>query len=29
MEDVGGTFALTPAAERGTLVRLTAPLVRK
>jgi len=29
MEDVGGTFTITPAAERGTLVRLTAPLVRK
>ncbi|MFM1770659.1 MAG: hypothetical protein RJA22_3188 [Verrucomicrobiota bacterium] len=26
MEDVGGSFALTPAPERGTLVRLTAPL---
>ena len=26
MEDVGGSFSIGPAAERGTLVRLTAPV---
>jgi signal transduction histidine kinase len=26
MEDVGGTFSIAPAPERGTLVRMTAPL---
>ena len=26
MEDLGGTFSVEPAPERGTLVRLTAPL---
>ncbi len=26
MEDVGGSFALSPAPEKGTLVRLTAPI---
>lgn len=26
MEDVGGTFEMQPSAERGTVVRLTAPL---
>jgi signal transduction histidine kinase len=26
MEDIGGTFAINPCAERGTRVRLTAPL---
>ena len=26
MEDVGGAFSVEPAPERGTLVRLTAPL---
>jgi hypothetical protein len=26
MEDVGGGFAADPAPERGTIVRLTAPL---
>lgn len=29
MEDVGGKFSISPAPERGTLVRLTAPLERK
>jgi ligand-binding sensor domain-containing protein/signal transduction histidine kinase len=29
MEDVGGEFAVVPAPERGTLVRLTAPLSKK
>ena len=28
MEDVGGTFEMLPAAEHGTLVRLTAPLAK-
>jgi ligand-binding sensor domain-containing protein/signal transduction histidine kinase len=28
MEDVGGSFEIGPAPERGTLVRLTAPLKR-
>jgi signal transduction histidine kinase len=28
MEDVGGTFDLQPGAERGTVVRLSAPLVK-
>ena len=26
MEDIGGTFNISPAPERGTLVRLAAPL---
>ncbi len=26
MEDIGGSFAMSPAPERGTVVRLTAPL---
>jgi signal transduction histidine kinase len=26
MEDVGGTFTLGPAPEKGTLVRLSAPI---
>lgn len=26
MEDVGGSFSIEPAAERGTIVRLTAPI---
>ncbi|HXT11039.1 MAG TPA: histidine kinase, partial [Candidatus Angelobacter sp.] len=26
MEDVGGSFSIGPAAERGTIVRLTAPI---
>jgi signal transduction histidine kinase len=29
MEDVGGSFELGPAPERGTLVRLTAPLAKR
>lgn len=29
MEDVGGEFAVTPAPERGTLVRLTAPISKR
>jgi len=29
MEDVGGEFILEPGAERGTLVRLTAPLGKR
>jgi ligand-binding sensor domain-containing protein/signal transduction histidine kinase len=29
MEDVGGSFAIAPAPERGTLVRLTAPLAHR
>jgi signal transduction histidine kinase len=29
MEDVGGEFALEPGAERGTRVRLTAPLGKR
>lgn len=29
MEDVSGTFAMTPGAERGTIVRLTAPLTKR
>lgn len=28
MEDVGGAFAIGPAAGRGTLIRLTAPLAK-
>jgi signal transduction histidine kinase len=28
MEDVRGTFELAPGAERGSIVRLTAPLSR-
>ena len=28
MEDVGGSFEIGPAPERGTLVRLTAPLAK-
>jgi signal transduction histidine kinase len=28
MEDVGGSFAMQPGAERGTIVRLTAPLAK-
>ena len=28
MEDVGGSFSIQPAAIKGTLVRLTAPLNR-
>jgi ligand-binding sensor domain-containing protein/signal transduction histidine kinase len=28
MEDVGGSFSIGPASERGTLVRLTAPLAK-
>ncbi len=29
MEDVGGEFAVTPAPEQGTLVRLTAPISKR
>lgn len=29
MEDVGGTFEMTPGAERGTIVRLTAPITKR
>jgi ligand-binding sensor domain-containing protein/signal transduction histidine kinase len=29
MEDIGGTFSLEPAPERGSIVRLTAPLKRR
>ena len=29
MEDVGGSFEIGPAPERGTLVRLTAPLAKR
>jgi signal transduction histidine kinase len=29
MEDVGGRFAIVPAPEGGTLVRLTAPIARR
>lgn len=28
MEDVGGTFTMTPGAERGTIVRLTSPIAK-
>jgi signal transduction histidine kinase len=27
MEDIGGKFAMDPAPEGGTLVRLTVPIV--
>jgi Signal transduction histidine kinase len=29
MEDVGGNFSIGPAAEQGTVVRLTAPTARR
>ncbi|MEK7781353.1 MAG: two-component regulator propeller domain-containing protein, partial [Verrucomicrobiota bacterium] len=29
MEDVGGTFTMTPGAERGTVVRLTSPIAKR
>jgi ligand-binding sensor domain-containing protein/signal transduction histidine kinase len=29
MEDVGGAFEMTPGAERGTIVRLTAPITKR
>lgn len=29
MEDVGGTFEMQPGAERGTIVRLTAPITKR
>lgn len=29
MEDVGGSFEMTPGAERGTIVRLTAPITKR
>jgi hypothetical protein len=29
MEEIGGEFAMTPAAEKGTVVVLTAPLVEQ
>jgi signal transduction histidine kinase len=28
MEDVGGEFSIEPGPERGTVVRLTAPLAK-
>jgi signal transduction histidine kinase len=28
MEDVGGTFTMQPGAERGTIVRLIAPVTK-
>ena len=28
MEDVGGTFTMTPGPERGTIVRLTSPIAK-
>jgi signal transduction histidine kinase len=28
MEDVGGSFSITPAPRKGTLVRFAAPLNR-
>jgi signal transduction histidine kinase len=28
MEDVGGNFSIGPAAEQGTVVRLTAPMAK-
>jgi ligand-binding sensor domain-containing protein len=29
MEDVGGTFTMTPGPERGTIVRLTSPIAKR
>ena len=29
MEDVGGTFTMTPGAEHGTIVRLTSPIAKR
>ncbi|MGC3961401.1 MAG: two-component regulator propeller domain-containing protein [Verrucomicrobiota bacterium] len=29
MEDIGGSFEMTPGAERGTIVRLTAPITKR
>ena len=29
MEDVGGSFAITPASEGGTVVRLTVPIIKR